>query len=59
MTDAGYNCNNANEIADSIKEMYEEFLKTGKVKSNVTNYEQFSRENQAKDLAQIILKSLS
>lgn len=59
MTDAGYNCNNANEIADSIKEMYQEFLETGKVESDVRNYEQFSRANQAKNLAEIILKSLS
>ena len=29
MTNAGYNCNNAEEIASSVHEMYQEFIETG------------------------------
>lgn len=59
MTNAGYNCNNSDEIANSIESMYLEFIDTGKVKSEVNNFEQFSRMNQAKNLADIIHKQLS
>ena len=56
ITNAGYNCNNSEDISRSIKEMYFEFKKTGKVNSNVHDFVQFSRRNQAKILADIILK---
>ena len=57
-TNGGYNCNNADEIYQALKEMYAEFLATGKVKSTSTNYQQFSRRNQAKVLAEIIKEEL-
>jgi glycosyltransferase involved in cell wall biosynthesis len=58
-TNGGYNCNNAEEIFLALKEMYAEFLATGKVKSTSTNYQQFSRRNQAKVLAEIIKEELN
>ncbi|MAJ05750.1 MAG: hypothetical protein CL827_02665 [Crocinitomicaceae bacterium] len=54
VTNAGYNCNNSNEIYYALKEMYLEFIKKGVVSSSVKNYKQFSRKNQAKKLADFI-----
>ena len=54
ITNAGYNCNSSEEICNAIEDMYNEFIDTGMVKSNVRNYNQFSRKNQTKHLAEII-----
>lgn len=59
MTNAGFNCNNAEEIANSIESMYKEFIETGKVKSEVKDFEQFSRVNQAKNLTEIIKSEMN
>ena len=53
-TNAGYNCNDSREIFEALEEMYLEFLQNGEVASKSENYEQFSRKDQAKLLAEII-----
>ena len=55
-TNAGYNCNNSNEIKNALKEMYIEFSENGFVGSTTVNFQQFSRDNQTKKLATLIKK---
>jgi glycosyltransferase involved in cell wall biosynthesis len=59
MTNAGFNCNNSFEIAECIESMYNEFIETGSVSSQVKNFEQFSRKNQAKSFVDIIHAQLN
>lgn len=53
-TSAGFNCNDAAEISESLQKAYEEFLTTGVVKSTSHNYEVYSRKNQAFNLAKLL-----
>ena len=56
LTNSGIVCDTANEVAEKLNEMYEEWEKTGKVDCNSKNIEQYSRRYQTKHLVDLLVK---
>lgn len=54
-TNSGIICNTKNEILYALKECYNEWQKTGIVKCNSKNIEQYSRKEQTRKLAELIM----
>jgi len=54
-TNAGYICSDSQDVATYLSKMYEEWKATGEVKSSTMNYQQYSREHQAEQLAKSLL----
>lgn len=55
-TNAGLICNSAEEVAEQLNSMYEEWKQNGEVKSTTKNYSMYSREHQAELLAKYLFK---
>ncbi|UZR92542.1 glycosyltransferase [Chondrinema litorale] len=53
---AGITADTPEEVANVLEKYYVEFKNTGEVKQQTINYEQYSRENQAKHLASLLDK---
>ena len=53
-TNAGIKCNNPEDVKDALLSAYAEFEEQGVVECQTTNYEQYSRKNQARKMIEVI-----
>ena len=53
-TNAGIICATPNDVADSLRNSYAEWMNTGKIATSLINVEQYSRQEQTRILASML-----
>ena len=53
-TNAGIKCRNAEDVKEALLKSYAEFEEKGMIQSQTSNFEQYSRKNQAKKMIEVI-----